>query len=116
MTIVARSYWLRSPLTDLPVQCSGSSNGEELHNLCMICLADTAMEGQQPGILKLDDEVEAYSLLGDGLPDCLPCEPRSWLHCMRCTTRIRRQHSAIRVQHQPTTAQHSASVQHFANI
>jgi hypothetical protein len=50
-----------------------------LHNLCMICLADTTMEGQQPGILELGDEAEAYAyaLLGGGLPDCLPCEART---------------------------------------
>ena len=76
MTVVARTYWLRSLLTDsdLPVRCSDSSSGKELPSQSvydMPCLADSTMEGQQPVILELDDEVEAYALLGDGLPACL---------------------------------------------
>ncbi len=45
-----------------------------LKNMCMICLIDTATEGQEPGVLELDDEAEAYMLLGGGLSDCLPCK------------------------------------------
>jgi hypothetical protein len=32
---------------------------------------------QQLGVLELDDEAEVYALLGDGLPNCSPCEPSS---------------------------------------
>ncbi len=43
------------------------------------------MVGRQPGILELDDEAEAYALLGDGLLECLP---GSWLHCMAPSVRL----------------------------
>jgi hypothetical protein len=43
--------------------------------ICLAALAHTAVEGQQPRILEMDDEAKAYALLGDSLPDCLPCEP-----------------------------------------
>ena len=71
MTIVARTYRLRSPLTDLPVQCSGSSSSKELPSQSvydMPCLADPTVVGQQFGMLELDDEAEVYALLRDGLP------------------------------------------------
>ena len=103
MTIVARTYWLRSPLADLSAQCSCSSSGEEFPSQSvndMPSVAHTTAEGQQPGIMELDDEVESYTLLRR--PARLLAS-RAWfmveLHGVyHSLPADQRQHSAIRIQ------------------
>ena len=39
-----------------------------------------------------------YALLGDCLPDCSLCDPGSWFHCTRRTTRIQQSALSISMQ------------------